>query len=304
MKFATLFTGGGLADIGAKQAGCEVLWGVEIDPQIAAIASKNLGHKVLVRSVLDVNPMELPRPDILSMSPPCTRASLNNMKKGESELDIAFAQKCLEFIQVLSPDSIILENVPGYAQFESWKILQSGLIAEGYWLDSRVYDAAIFDVPQSRKRFIARGAKGRFIPEMVGGDRRMGWRDSIEDLIPFFPVGNLAPFQQKRIKSEPAIGTLFWGDRNGNRTATLRHPSLPSPTVTVFNRPSAMPFFLDDAGWRQLSPRAIARLMTVPDWYELPCDIDDSPAARNLSLKILGNGVPCKFMQAIVESLT
>ena len=43
--FASLFSGFGLADIGALQAGCELAWGVELDPQVAEV-SRQLGHTI------------------------------------------------------------------------------------------------------------------------------------------------------------------------------------------------------------------------------------------------------------------
>jgi site-specific DNA-cytosine methylase len=44
-----------------------------------------------------------------------------------------------------------------------------------------------------------------------------------------------------------------------------------------------------------LTPRAIARLQTVPDDYELP-------AKKTLAGTILGNGVPCEMVRRIVAA--
>lgn len=51
--FASIFTGGGLADVGAKLAGCELLWGVELNPEIAAIASDLAEIKALLRELVE-----------------------------------------------------------------------------------------------------------------------------------------------------------------------------------------------------------------------------------------------------------
>jgi site-specific DNA-cytosine methylase len=42
-----------------------------------------------------------------------------------------------------------------------------------------------------------------------------------------------------------------------------------------------------------MTPRCLARFQSVPDWYELP-------EKTSLACKIIGNGVPCKMMQALL----
>ena len=46
----------------------------------------------------------------------------------------------------------------------------------------------------------------------------------------------------------------------------------------------------------KLNARCLARLMTVPDWYELP-------TSNSLAGRIIGNGIPSLFYQRIAESL-
>jgi len=44
----------------------------------------------------------------------------------------------------------------------------------------------------------------------------------------------------------------------------------------------------------RMTPRALARFQTMPDWYELP-------EKRSLACKIIGNGVPCLMMQKVLS---
>ena len=44
----------------------------------------------------------------------------------------------------------------------------------------------------------------------------------------------------------------------------------------------------------KMTPRALARFQTLPDWYELPERTGDA-------VTIIGNGVPCRFMQLVGE---
>lgn len=60
--FASLFTGFGLADIGAQQAGFKPIWGIENDPQIHAWGNNMLGGHVECVDVLQCNPAKYERP--------------------------------------------------------------------------------------------------------------------------------------------------------------------------------------------------------------------------------------------------
>ena len=126
--FASLFTGFGLADIGAMQADLEPIWGVEIDPAIAEIAQSNLNHDIRVQSVLDCNPYHFEKPDVLWVSPPCTNFSVAKTDGKETELDRQLAIKIVDFLKVLKPQTFILENVELRSSFgvtEDWNKVES-----------------------------------------------------------------------------------------------------------------------------------------------------------------------------------
>lgn len=130
--FASLFSGGGLADIGAVQAGLKPLWGVEMEAKIAEWYARNIGDHAIVSRVQDVDYTSLEVPHWLHMSPPCTNASNANTQAGETGLDIELAQACILAIQTLRPPTISLENVYGYRHFESFKRILKVLVDEGY----------------------------------------------------------------------------------------------------------------------------------------------------------------------------
>jgi DNA (cytosine-5)-methyltransferase 1 len=297
MTYASLFTGGGLADVYAK----DPLWGVELSGLIAKSAAINSNHPVYVSSILDVDPSKLEAPDTLWMSPPCTRASVANRLSGESELDIQLAQKCCEFIRVLKPSSVVLENVTGYAKFKAWQLIQGCLYEEGFWVNAQVFDMSNYGVPQSRKRFIARATKG-FTADLMPEPSK-GWWNAVSDLVDTFESSELTPWQSKRVSVTPKQFDLLWGDTNTIRNATIRSKDEPAPTLTANYRPGRMPLVYIGSSWHKLSLRAIARLMTVPDSYKLPFEFEDTPANRALTMKILGNGVPSLFAKGVIESL-
>ena len=298
MTYASLFTGGGLADIYAK----DPLWGIELDPLIAKSAILNSKHSLFVSSVLEVDPNTLEVLDTLWMSPPCTRASVANRLSGESELDIALSQRCCEFIRVLKPSSVVLENVAGYANFKAWQLIQNCLYGEGFWVNAQVFDMSRYGVPQSCKRFIARATKS--LTSDLMPEPSVGWWSAVSDLVDTFEPSELTPWQSKRVNITPKQFDLLWGDTNTIRSATIRSKDEPAPTLTANYRPGRMPLVYIGSSWHKLSLRAIARLMTVPDFYQLPHELEDTPVSRALTMKILGNGVPSTFAKKVIESVS
>lgn len=342
LTFASLFTGGGLADVGAMAAGYKLLWGVEYDPAIAAVANANLPHadQVYAESVVGFDWATLERPDHLHMSPPCQDFSVAKSTGKVSNDNDALAQACVDAIKALQPSTVTLENVEGYRKATGFQAIVDALWGLGYWVNVDVLNSADFGVPQTRRRLILRAVKGGFpkpLPEPVKPWK--GWYQAIEDLIPTLPETQFAPWQLKRLPesflygngtysappanhpaqtitssdNQTGVRAYFVEDQNSSRNATIRSIDEPVPTVIsgALRRPISSPkaYLVDgianDKGSSRAStpsgrvvrmtPRALARFQTVPDWYALP-------EKNALACKIIGNGVPCLMMQRIMET--
>jgi DNA (cytosine-5)-methyltransferase 1 len=208
---ATLFTGGGFVNVGAKAAGLQGIWDVESEPDIAAVAEAN-GFSAIVARVQDVDYSSLEAPFWLHMSPPCTRASQANTEGGETELDVELAQACIRAIRVLNPPMVSLENVLPYRKFESFRVICHALREAGYAVEHWHLNSADYGVAQTRRRLFlvaSRIGKPRK-PTPTHQKRReglgqltlfeplpawRGWYEAIEDLIPELPEDEFAPWQ-------------------------------------------------------------------------------------------------------------
>lgn len=212
LKIGTLFTGAGGADIGAIQAGLTPAWGIEYDPDIANAARLNLGDHIKTMNVLDANPADFARVDVLHASPPCPNFSAAKVNAEETALDIALAAKVAEFISVLKPRFFTLENVRDYAHSKSLKIIIAALSGCGYAVNSWGLNSADYGVPQTRKRLIVVARRDGIKPSKPSPthtetptplfDHRrqwVGWYEAIEDLIPTLPETRLAPWQIARM---------------------------------------------------------------------------------------------------------
>lgn len=196
--FASLFGGFGGADIGARQAGLELAWSLELDPAIADVARANLGHAIHVADILDCDPADFDAVDVLHASPPCPNFSVASQSV-ETALDIALARKVAEFVTVLRPRVFTLENVWAYRNSQSWAIIQDELYERGYWLHVDHVNCADMGVPQTRKRMIVRAVLGGFVPYLPEPVAWVGWYAAVEDLLPTLPESAFAPWQLARL---------------------------------------------------------------------------------------------------------
>ena len=332
--YGSLFTGGGLADIGAQAAGFTHAWGVEIDQRIAEVSAAN-GFLSRVMDVLDADPHDFERVDWLHASPPCVRASAANTSAEvnedgtkETQLDVDMATKVAEFIDVLKPDCVTIENVRGYAKFSRcMAVIQDALMDGGYWWHNDILNCADFGVPQTRIRMVMRAVRGAMPPPLPAPVRWVGWYEAIEDLIDTLPESCFADWQLKRLPATITDGWLINSENAGQGWGGTRIAAQPAMTLSRRSQPRAFvvangkygddlvirdavePLFTTTANsnqtgirlWLsqgrvvQMTARALARFQSLPDSYKLP----DSNA---LAVKIIGNGVPSLLMQQIGEA--
>jgi DNA-cytosine methyltransferase len=232
--FASICTGGGGADWGARAAGRELAWGIELDPRIAEVANHNLGPHVVTGDILDMDPRRFEPVDALHASPPCPNFSAAKVRGLETALDIALARKVAEFVAVLQPRVFTLENVPMYRKSKSWALIQRALYKHGYWLHMDILNAADFGVPQTRRRLVVRAVKGGFVPYLPTKTPWCGWYDAIADLIPDLPESQFAKWQLERLPEAIATMLVSGGGHYLNlsdkRVATFA-PDQPAMTV-------------------------------------------------------------------------
>lgn len=329
--FGSFFSGGGLADVGAKMAGYILTFAVEYDARIAEVYRRNLGNHIIVADVRHVDIDSLPYVDLFHASPVCTRASVANRNRGESALDIETAQATAEYIRRKLPKAVTIENVSRYRDFEAYRLIIATLDECGYWHNASIENSANYGVPQTRRRLIVRAIRGGFVPALPAPVRWVGWYEAIEDLIPGLPRGKFADWQIARLPQD--IKTYLFAQGGYDNTLTLAEKSSPAHTVTAnTNQISIRAFIVDgqpcDNGEKltiknnnepvytiaasvnhrparawlssgrvvRMTPRCLARFQSLPDWYKLPDN-------NKLAGVIIGNGVPCLMYQRIAESL-
>lgn len=268
LTFATLFTGGGGADSGLEAAGFKSVWGVERDPKIAEVARLNFPNTQVFNSCVgEIRTHLMERVDLLWMSPPCQQYS--NARRGDipDHKDKDAGLYCCDYIAILSPRWVVLENVPGYSRSSTFETILRSLIDCGYRYHWLILDAADYGIPQNRKRLILWAVKNSEpLPYFPESQPKKGWYQAIADLIPEMQDCELADWQIKRLKELGYLPekTLVDIGKNCSRLATVRQSKEPSFTITSDHVNSHSPILL--------IPRAGACIKNIlPTPSDKPC---------------------------------
>lgn len=219
--FYDVFSCGGGAATGAKAAGLDPRFGLELMPDVAEYYNRNIGHHCVVANILGFDFTSLEMPWWFHGSPPCTTASIANQRTDETELDRDLARALCRAIHDLRPQWFSLENVGNYRHYESFRLILATLKDEGYAIVYRVLDAADYGVPQNRKRLILVASRvGRPVlpipthinPTKLPNDSQLsllslptpwvGWYEAVKRRIPEFTDTEWADWQIPRLPSE------------------------------------------------------------------------------------------------------
>lgn len=314
LTFASLFTGGGGVDQGARIAGLKHLWGVEIDSGYAAIAQKN-GFNTIVQDIRTVHFRKMKSPDWLHASPPCVRASVANPNQGEDTLDVELALAVVSAIAALQPMYFSLENVLAYRRFNSCALIRNRLSELGYSLVEGVLNAADYGVPQTRKRLFIVGSRAGRRPVLpmpthhrpsrqidLFSEPWVSWADALKTVEP--PLKYQLTDRLQAMIPSSFFGTALmtgWNQYTGcNRSGlTSRRKEMPSPTLlSKMTQPSMRPMIIEryhsETKARVLDISHMAALQGFPlyQWG----------TSRTKAREAIGNAVPPLVMQRIIET--
>jgi len=189
-----LFCGAGGLSLGFKQAGFEVVAGVDSDPQSIDTFALNFPSSLaLAADVSQLSPRDLSRKvgkskvDVLVGGPPCQGFSVAG-KRSESDLRNQLYRDYLRIVKAFQPRAVVIENVPTIRSLYNGKIaadIERGLADLGYHVVIGVLNSADYGVPQARRRlfFVAtRGKETLFELPSPSTGAPLTCRDALSDL--------------------------------------------------------------------------------------------------------------------------
>lgn len=167
--FGSVFTGGGLADVAAAQAGLTPVFGVEWNAEYADIAQVNHPHmRMYHMSVHEAVYADLPSVEHLFLGVPCEpfssarRVERGTGGKGKRNMSVPQTAHPLgdmtlwafALILKVNPRQVTVENAPRYGGSETAEALVRGLERLGYAVFRTVLDAHAHTGLTARKRSV------------------------------------------------------------------------------------------------------------------------------------------------------
>jgi DNA (cytosine-5)-methyltransferase 1 len=296
-----LFCGCGGLTQGLKDAGIEVVCGVDIWDKAIETYRHNQMHFGLCEDIKSLDPqdiadlIEMRNIDIIVGGPPCQGFSLAG-KRDKNDPRNSLFMEYLRFVDFFKPKLVIMENVPGILSMKTVngdKVID--LIVEefrriGYTVEYKVLHAADFEVPQMRKRVI-------FFGKPI---------DSHIELSHPLPVSKTHIPVKSVILTKDAVDTSYFlsekalngirakkermktaGNGFGAQFLDLERPCYTIPARYYKDGYDALVKY-DESCVRRLTEKEVARVQTFPELYKFKGNKKDVYMQ-------MGNAVPCKL---------
>lgn len=337
IKAVDFFCSAGGVTCGFKQAGIEVLGGIDIDPACKETYEKNNNAKYLCADVSSLEKekvaetfgIEQNQDDLLFVGcSPCQYYSNIKTDKSKSQKTRLLLADFQEFVDYYRPGYIFVENVPGLDKKPESPLgkFKTFLKNSGYVFDEDVVNAKYYGVPQNRRRYvlIATRVKSKInlpkenknniktVRQVIGNPEIF---PSIQhgniDKTPFLHTSaRLSEINMKRILQTAHDG----GDRSGWKDKSLipacykihdGHTDVygrmywdkPSPTITTRFVSYSNGRYGHPEQDRAISLREGATLQSFPENYKFYSNSQGTIA------KMIGNAVPPLLAKAIGKVL-
>lgn len=310
INFADLFSGAGGISVGAKNAGFNKLFSIEIDPDASNTIRNNFPESYhFEKPIQEVSENDLDRIlnkksiNVIFGGPPCQGFSVAGLRNPSDPRNKLF-KEYVRIVKHLQPEFVVLENVPGILTMENGKVYKE-IIKQfsdaGYPnMTVRILEAATFGVPQLRTRaiFVANrlGLVNPYPKEIYNKSNYTTIESAIEDLktakrshINNHEWTRHSKEMEKRISQIPFGGSLYETFRDAYKR---QYKGVPSMTVKENHGGCHVHYELN----RVLSAREMARLQTFPDNFIF------SGTFKRAYWQI-GNAVPCLMAEHIAKAI-
>jgi DNA (cytosine-5)-methyltransferase 1 len=156
LKIISLFAGAGGMDLGFKNAGFDIMWANDFDPDSVKTYKRNFGDHIVLGDIEKIRTNNMPdNPDVVIGGFPCQGFSIANLGRSVDDSRNKLYKQMLRVIRVKKPKYFVAENVAGILTLGKGAVIQK-IIKDfksiGYKVDYKLLNAADYGVPQARRR--------------------------------------------------------------------------------------------------------------------------------------------------------
>lgn len=322
-KAIDLFSGCGGLTLGLKNAGVEVVGAIEIDVRAREVYRANHPEVTfLAGDIREADPRDIMRRlrlrpgelDLLAGCPPCqgfSRIRRKNRRGAKADERNMLIDNFFTIVEVLRPKNLMLENVPGLADYPRFLAFKRNIERLGYAYEWSVLDVSKFGVPQRRTRLILIASMGKLPSMAQPSDRRVTVRDAIGALPKAGASGDLL-HDLPEARSEKIKSLIAAIPKDGGSRASLPREMRPnchkdykgfndvfgrmawdnvSPTITSGCSNPSKGRFLHPEEDRAITLREAAILQGFPPTYKF-----DSKLGKETLALMIGNALPPPFI--------
>lgn len=165
IRTVSVFSGAGGLDIGAIEAGANVIWANDMMKEACQTYRMNIGDHIVCGDINE-KMKELDGLGDISLligGPPCQGFSVaGKMDANDKRSQLIWSY--LSVLAMLKPHAFVMENVKALGTLQKWEGTRNLLIKAmrdlGYSVNYIVLNAKDFDVPQARERIFVIGFRG------------------------------------------------------------------------------------------------------------------------------------------------
>jgi len=330
LKSIDFFCSGGGMTYGMRQAGIEVIAGIDNDPDVKETYEKNnLGTKFIQADVFNLKEVDLSKYTginknddnlILIGCSPCQYWSIIQTDKKKSQKSKDLLKEFHRFVKYYNPGFVVIENVPGLERRAKESGLEQfikDLETRGFKIHYDIFNLNEYGVPQTRKRFSLIASR---VTENIIKPEKEKYKAMVKDFLgkkngfPEIPAGHKDHtfFQHTSAKlSKENLEIIKKTPKDGGNSIKERkykgkgfHDSYsrmswdkPAPTITTKFISFSNGRFGHPEEDRAISLREGATLQTFPKDYVFYAK---SMAAN---AKMVGNAVPPQFAKKIGKAI-
>lgn len=304
LKAIDLFAGIGGMRLGFEQAGFEIVYSNDIDPQACHTYRNNFGE-IEEKDIKLVNVKSLPKFDVLLAGFPCQPFSMIGKRDGLKDPRGQLFNEVVRFLDERKPRAFVLENVRNLLKHnkgETYKFIKSSLenSGDGYTVFESVLSSKDFGLPQKRQRVYIVGIKRPHkifsFPEKSLKPGKKSVREILEKNIPEKYYLSQKYYEGLLVhkKRHEAKGSGFGCqvlDPNGISN-TLVCGNMGRERNLIKDKPVSV----NKWGVRKLTERECARLQGFPDWFKIP-------VSTTQAYKQFGNAVSVPVAEGVARKL-
>ena len=191
-KAIDLFAGVGGLSLGFSQAGFKIIYANEYDKSIAESFKKNHPETTVdSRDIRDIDFEKVFHPfknkiDVVMGGPPCQGFSQKGKRIGINDERNFMFEQFVKVVKIVKPEFLLLENVPNILSSGSGYFKQEIIdvfTKLGYQIRYKILKSENFGVPQTRRRAVFLGRKGKLNFELPNGNgKKTTVGDALSDL--------------------------------------------------------------------------------------------------------------------------